>query len=228
MKALARLDHHQVSWLLSHTHRSWPGRDAHQHLPNGFRNNPQVFSHPHFKLDDSAHHHTVAATCHHVVHSLLKTDADRPTRYGHGISAHEQSPWPAPRAAAQLKDRRCRANSVPSGPQIARRPHVFMCANVSSLFHVHAPHPPQSGVLQTLPPPQRLRGPAAGSLRGRHPAARPPGPRGAVVRALPAGGTRGARRPPGKVGSSGLPHRGKPTLTCCQGRLKSNTKMHEA
>lgn len=59
-----------LCWLAASTHLMPP-------TPNP---RPQVFSHPHFKLDDSAHHHTVAATCHHVVHSLLKTDADRPAR----------------------------------------------------------------------------------------------------------------------------------------------------
>ncbi|GFR52152.1 hypothetical protein Agub_g14667, partial [Astrephomene gubernaculifera] len=37
----------------------------------------QVFQHPHFKLDEQAHRHSVAATVHHVVATLLRTDAER-------------------------------------------------------------------------------------------------------------------------------------------------------
>jgi hypothetical protein len=37
----------------------------------------QVFQHPHFKLDDQTHHHVVAATVHHIVHTLLRTDGER-------------------------------------------------------------------------------------------------------------------------------------------------------
>ncbi|KAG2487371.1 hypothetical protein HYH03_013942 [Edaphochlamys debaryana] len=37
----------------------------------------QVFQHPHFKLDEPTHHHVVAATAHHVIATLLRTDAER-------------------------------------------------------------------------------------------------------------------------------------------------------
>ncbi|KAG2438910.1 hypothetical protein HYH02_010705 [Chlamydomonas schloesseri] len=37
----------------------------------------QLFQHPHFKLDDSTHAHVVAAAVHHILATLLRTDAER-------------------------------------------------------------------------------------------------------------------------------------------------------